>query len=205
MVKPPDGLSVNTHRDDALKQFAESLAAESDVDPATMREALIILCGHLLRKYASISRQDVADVANDAVARVVAKSNAGALRSDLNPTVYLLRTAEHTAIDHLRRKGRNREEVVPHEELVNTIRTDDEAAAVFDRKATAQLVYNALTQVQQSGDATSFRVATYVLDEIQKTGRMPSNRQTAKACGLSHTAVAKALVRLRTYFSDTLV
>ena len=104
MVKPPDRSSVNTHGNDALKQFAESLAAESDVDPAMMREALIILCGHLLRKYASISRQDVADVANDAVARVVAKSNSGVLRSDLNPTVYLLRTAEHTAVDHLRRK-----------------------------------------------------------------------------------------------------
>jgi len=136
---------------------------------------------------------------------VVAKSNAGALRSDLNPTVYLLRTAEHTAIDHLRRKGRNREEVMLNEEIVNTILTDDEVVAVFERKATAQQVYNVLTQVQQSGDATSFRVATYVFDEIQKTGRMPSNRQSAKACGLSHTAVAKALVRLRTYFSDTLV
>jgi len=30
----------------------------------------------------------------------------------------------------------------------------------------------------------------------------PSNRETATACGISHTAVAKALVRMRPYFAQ---
>jgi len=34
------------------------------------------------------------------------------------------------------------------------------------------------------------------------TGEQPSNRETATACGISHTAVAKALVRMRPYFEQ---
>jgi len=51
-------------------------------------------------------------------------------------------------------------------------------------------------------DATLFRVLTYLLDVLQQTGARPSNRQVAKACGLSHTGVADALVRGRAYFVE---
>ena len=59
---------------------------------------------------------------------------------------------------------------------------------------------NALLGVYQDGDSTTFHIVTFILDQLQRTGEMPSNRQTARACGVSHTAVAKSLERFRRYF-----
>jgi hypothetical protein len=70
----------------------------------------------------------------------------------------------------------------------------------LEAAATASAVRTVLRRVQVDGDATLFRVVTYLLDELQRTGTRPSNRQIAGAVGLSHTAVANALVRLRPYF-----
>ncbi len=78
--------------------------------------------------------------------------------------------------------------------------SDDEAASGLEDAATASAVREVLHQIQERGDATLFRVVTYLLDELQRVGDRPSNRQIAKACGLSHTAVANALVRVRPYF-----
>ena len=57
-----------------------------------------------------------------------------------------------------------------------------------------------MRKIHDSGDSTLFVVVTHILDHIQRTGERPSNRQTAAACGLSHTAVANALIRMRPYF-----
>ena len=78
--------------------------------------------------------------------------------------------------------------------------TDDETASALEDAATATAIRGVLRRIQESGDATLFRVVTYLLDEIQQTGARPSNGQIAKACHLSHTGVADALARGRPHF-----
>ena len=113
---------------------------------------------------------------------------------------YLRTAADWAVVDFYR--SRRREAPVAPETLHELVLSDDEAAAALTATATAAGVRAALGRIQRAGDATLFKVATYALDHIQRTGEQPSNRQIATACGISHTAVANALVRMRPYFAQ---
>jgi len=80
--------------------------------------------------------------------------------------------------------------------------SDAEAVATINSVATVTDVRRILHALAKSQDETLFRIVTHMLNQIQTTGEVPSSRQIAGACGLSHTGVAKALTRLQPYFAD---
>ena len=187
--------------DDPFAQFAASVAKEAtEIDPATLQAAMSALHRYLRGKFPVIRADDLDDLAAEAVTRVVAKARTGSIRSHPNPAGYLVRTAEHLALDYLRSARHNRE-VATIEELPESRLTDAQAAAALDSRANVELVHAVLRRIQCSQDTTLFQITTYLLNEIQQTGVVPSNRKTARACQVSHTAVAKALQRLRNHFT----
>ena len=191
---------------DVVAEFAARVAAGSpDIDTALTEAALAALQRHLRHRFPGMGREDLTDAVNESVARLAATAHTGRVRDTAaggRPGGYLLRTAENLLIDQLRSARWAREQPIPHEVIAELVLTDDETTHALDRRATTDMVRRAMSEVQAGGDATLFRIATYLLDTVQRTGRVPSNRRTAAACGVSHTTVAEALRKLRRYFRD---
>ena len=193
-----------TPQGDPLARFAASVTSGStDIDPSAATDSLTELRRYLVSRFPGLQPADVGDIASEAITRVLVRARTGALAELTNPAGYLLQTAAHLAVDHLRSARHRREVSAPGEFFVDVPQvSDDQAAATLHRRATVSLVHAVLRRVQASDDATLFRVMMFMLNEVQKTGALPSNRQTAIACGVSHTAVAKALRRMRTHFTE---
>jgi DNA-directed RNA polymerase specialized sigma24 family protein len=189
-----------------MAEFAAEVAAgAADIDSALAAAAMRALRLHLQRRFPGMGGDDLTEAAHESVARLAATARTGGVRgtgAGGRPGGYLLRTAENLLIDQLRSARWSREQPTPNTLLADLVLTDDEAAQTLDRRATTDMVRRVLGRVQAAGDATLFRIATHMLDVIQRTGRVPSNRQTALACGVSHTTVADALRKLRRYFPD---
>lgn len=168
-------------------------------------ENLQFLHRHLRRRHSNLAEAEVEDLAETVMTRVIATITAGTWTPQPDPAMikgYLRRAADWAVVDLYRAARHTREHPVPHEVLQDLVFTDDQAVAVFDQHATTTSVHAALHRIRASGDRTLFQVVTAILDHIQRTGQQPSNRETALTCGISHTAVAKALVRMRPYFTE---
>jgi len=168
-------------------------------------ENLEFLHRHLRRRHPGLAEAEVEDLAETVMTRVIATITAGtwAPRPESNMIKgYLRRAADWAVVDLYRAARHTHEHPVPHEVLQDLALTDDQAVAVLDQHATTDSVLAALESIRKSGDRTLFQVVTAVLDHIQRTGKQPSNREIALTCGISHTAVAKALVRMRPYFTE---
>jgi hypothetical protein len=166
-------------------------------------ENLRFLRRHLLSAHPSVSPQDAEDITTKVLTRLIERIRAGEWAPEPEPRLlrgYLRRAVDWAVVDFYRLARRTHENPVPHESLHDLALTDDQAVAALSRTATVDGVRIALRRIRESGDTTLFLVVTSVLDHIQRTGERPSNRQTAAACGISHTAVANALVRMRPYF-----
>lgn len=194
---------MSAPKDDPLARFAASVTSGStDIEPAAAVDSLTELQRYLASRFPGLQPADVGDIASEAITRVLVRARTGALQDLANPAGYLLQTAAHLAVDHLRSARRRREVVTPSEFFVAVPQvTDDQAAAALHSRATVSLVHAVLRRVQEGDDPTLFRVMMFMLNEVQRTGVLPSNRQTALACGVSHTAVAKALQRMRAHFT----
>jgi hypothetical protein len=181
----------------ALTQARLELVASQD--------NLEFLRRHLRIRHPDLAGEDVEDVVDTVMTRVIATITAGTWTPRPEPAMirgYLRKAVDWAVVDLYRAARRSHENPVPNEVLQDLVLTDDQAVAALDQRATTASVRAALRRIRGSGDETLFMVATSILDHIQRTGQRPSNRETGAACGLSHTAVAKALVRLRPYFAE---
>ncbi|WP_214292062.1 hypothetical protein, partial [Escherichia coli] len=79
--------------------------------------------------------------------------------------------------------------------------SDDDVASFLERRATAASVQAALAALRAAGDITAYRVATYLLDQVELTGQMPSMREAGRALGISNVGATKALRRMRPYLA----
>jgi len=151
-----------------------------------------------------IAETDLEEIALDAIQRFMTMSQSGKVSSSGNPTAYLAHMAKNAAIDRLR-KERRMALMYPSDlvDLGGSYATDDEIAARLDGSADARRVRSALSVAHSEGDNTVVQVITYLLEEIEETGRFPSSRVAGAALGLSHTGVAKALERFRGFLSRT--
>ncbi len=180
-----------------------SMAQQQHLDLIGSAENLTFLRRFLRAAHPGLSSHDAEDVAVGVLARLIDRVQKGEWTPQPNRKMlesYLRTAANWAVIDFFRRANRAHEQALPPEALRDLVLSDDDTASGLEDAATADAVRGALQQIQERGDATLFRVVTYLLDELQRTGDRPSNRQIAKACGLSHTAVANALVRVRPYF-----
>lgn len=152
----------------------------------------------LKSKFPGISYADAEDITATAVLRMVQRYQDRVLIND--PVAYFYRVANNSAVEWFRNRARQKEDSLPNSLMASLPMSDDRAAAAFDGVSTAADVRKMLRCISENSDATLFRIVTYMLDQIYRTGKVPSNRQVGEACGFSHTGVAKALVRLRSYF-----
>jgi DNA-directed RNA polymerase specialized sigma24 family protein len=168
-----------------------------EIEPGVFRDGIAALSRYLQRRYSSsLSSGDIDDLAADSVSQLYEASRRGLVVETGNPTGYLLRIAINNALAQIRRSRRH----LPVDALAgDLLLSDNETAARLNQFATADMVQQAMRHARDQDDVTAVRVATYLLDEIQRTGVAPSNRKTAEALGLSHAGVAKALHRLRGY------
>jgi DNA-directed RNA polymerase specialized sigma24 family protein len=166
---------------------------------------LAFLRRHLRSAHPGLSTHDAEDIAVAVLSRLMDRAHRGDWAPQSNRKMlesYLRRAADWAVLDFFRRASRAHERSLPPESMRDLALSDDATASALEDAATATAVRGVLRRIQESGDATLFRVLTYLLDVLQQTGARPSNRQVAKACGLSHTGVADALVRGRTYFEE---
>jgi len=181
-------------------------AARADsVGLVASQENRSYLRGYLLSRHPGLDGQDAEDIIEDVLIRLVGRITDGSwtpVPHEPRIRAYLRNAAHWAVVDFHRSARRTRESPVPTEDLHDLLLTDDEAVARLSRDATTESVRAALRRIRDSGDATAFVVVTAILDHIQRTGEQPSNRQTGAACGLSHTAVANALARLRPSFEQ---
>lgn len=189
------GADSTAARDAALLRSRIALVAS--------QENLDFLHRYLRSAHPSVASQDGEDITTNVLTRLIGRINSGEWTPLPDPAMirgYLRRAIDWAVVDFYRLAQRTRENPVPNDVLHELVLTDDEAVAALSRTATTDGVRAALGRIQDSGDATLFLVVTYLLDHLQRTGERPSNRQTGAACGISHTAVANALVRMRPYF-----
>jgi DNA-directed RNA polymerase specialized sigma24 family protein len=182
---------------------SNGMTQQQQLDLIGSAENLTFLRRFLRAAHPGLSSHDAEDIAVGVLTRLIDRVRMGEWAPQPNRRMlesYLRTAANWAVIDFFRRANRAREQALPPEELRDLVLSDDETASALEDAATAGAVREALHRIQEQGDATLFRVVTYLLDELQRTGDRPSNRKIAKACGLSHTAVANALVRVRPYF-----
>jgi DNA-directed RNA polymerase specialized sigma24 family protein len=205
MAEPREDKSPNLRGHLTCPSLAPDPAvARSDMQLVASDDNLQFLQRYLKMAYPTLSRQDVEDIAVNVIARLIDRIKSGKWKpvpDQRQINSYLKTGANWAVLDFFRLARRAHEQTVPNEAMRDLVLTDDDAVAALDRAVTTDGVRAALAQIHLSGDVTLFRVVTCLLDEIQRTGERPSNRQIASACGVSHTAVAKALVRLRPYFA----
>jgi DNA-directed RNA polymerase specialized sigma24 family protein len=181
----------------------DPLLRRARADLVASRENLEFLRKYLAARHAGLPAADAEDIIDTVMARLIDRITSGRWVPDPHPPMLrsYLRTAVDWAVVDFYRSGRREAPVAP-DTLHELVLSDDQAAAALTETATVAGVHDALGHIQRARDATLFKVVTYMLDHIQRTGEQPSNRQTATACGISHTAVAKALVRMRPYFAQ---
>lgn len=187
---------------DPMRRLVTALVTPplQELEPAVFQSGVAALRRYLQRRYCPpLSSSDIDEIAADAVSQMYEASRRGLVLAEKNPTGYLLKIAANSALAQIRRAGRD----LPVDAASgDAVLNDDETAARLNQFATADLVQRAMRHALDQDDVTAFRVATHLLDEIQRTGAAPSNRRTAEVLGLSHAGVAKALHRLRGYISE---
>jgi DNA-directed RNA polymerase specialized sigma24 family protein len=158
------------------------------------------LPSYLRFRFSSLSEDEVHDVASDALLSVLTAigrmPDKGA--SIEYPMAYLRATADRSAYLLLRKKTHLHLDI----DDVAPMMSDEAAAAAFSGSATSMDIKRFMRQLADEGDQSAYKVLSYLLDEIQQTGRTPTSREIGAKVGLSHTGVAKALQRIRTRFQS---
>lgn len=169
-----------------------------------VRALLTWLVAVLRGRFRDLPETDLEEISLDAIVKFGDTARRGKVDTSRNPSGYLVRIALNAAVDRLRR-GRRIALIDPADlvDVAGHYVTDDEIVARLDARADARLVRRALSTAHEAGDTTLVRVVTYLLDEIEQTGGVPSNRAAAEALGLSHTGVANALRRYRDLIDHT--
>ncbi|WP_412748505.1 hypothetical protein [Krasilnikovia sp. M28-CT-15] len=191
-----------TEPDDPIQFLVVGLLnAPATVTSQTLQRGVTALRRYLQAHYSpTLSSTDLDEIANDAVARLVESVRRGLVDETRNPAGYLVKIASNEALAAIRRGQRTVPVDTSHPGLLSL--TDEQAAARLDEAATPEIIQQAMTLAYERRDATAIRVATHLLDQIQRTGKAPSNRACGQFLGLSHEGVGKALRRLRTYISS---
>ncbi len=194
---------------EAISRAAAEVASRPDnVSAVAYADLIRLVQGFLYSHYPWFQREDVEDLASLAIMRLLVASREGRIDPNGKPGGYLLSIARSVAVDHMR-AARPTLPLDRSTDSWESPRTwqqpaEESVARVLDRAATVSRVRDALAAARASGDATLYKVAIYMLDQAELTGDLPSNRQTAEYLGLSHTGVAKALRRLRSYLDEGL-
>jgi len=201
MTPPRESSGARDGFDEAVLRLSHGGNSPSTQEVQVLLTWLVAVLG---RRFTVLPETDLEEISLDAIVTFGDAARRGKVDASRNPGGYLLRIALNAAVDRLRRVRR----VAPVDPadlvgIADEYLTDDEVVARLDAGADARRVRRALSTAHRAGDTTIVRVVTYLLDEIQQTGKIPSNRAAAQALGLSHTGVANALRRYRDLIDHT--
>lgn len=143
-------------------------------------------------RFPQLSQDERAEIADEAIVRLVGQTRSGASGVIRNPAAFLSRVARNLALDRARRQ-----EPVPLSEDVAD--SDDAIAALLDHDATASSVEAAMQAAITAGDHIAVRVVAAWLNLAAEQGH-PSSREVAARADTSHTTVNEAMRRFRGYF-----
>ena len=179
-----------------VDEFVRNARIPGQRMPRDAEAAVMSLIQATLRSYSgSAPSADLEDLVSDVYVRFHNMAQEGRLGGVENVAGFLVVMTRRAGMDAWRR---SRREATPltGEDLEHAVQLADETDD-FLALETIDEVASLLRLVRSSDDSLAYRVVTYMLDEVQATGTVPSQRTVGEALGVSHTAVAKALQRLR--------
>ena len=165
--------------------------------PRELGLAVVALIRSTLAQYSGSSvGADLEDLVSGVYLRFLDAARSGRLDRVDNVAGYLVVMTRRTAFDERRRVQANAATLMVHGDLADVVQLADETDD-FLAMETVDEVASLLELVRSSGGALAYQVLTFMLDEVQASGKVPSLRAVGEALGVSHTAVAKALQRVR--------
>jgi DNA-directed RNA polymerase specialized sigma24 family protein len=194
--------STVTEADDPLRAMVTVLLRDpGELTSDVLHRGIAALRRYLHGRYSPpLTPADLEEIAGDAVTRFMERRDG--IDPSSSPVGYLIKIASNEALTAIRRGQRMvLVDTAAHRGFLAL--SDAQAIAQLDKSATPLIIEDAMAYAYQQRDATAVRVATYLLDQIQRTGEAPSSRVAAEALGLSHEGVGKALRRLRTYIATS--
>jgi DNA-directed RNA polymerase specialized sigma24 family protein len=160
----------------------------SSTDVEAVRDALYAF---LLARYRALGADEVLDVVDEALLRLV-ETSAEAEEPLEHAAAWLFTVAKNEALTRLRRLRTG--DRMPPDEL-----DDDELAMLLDADASRSMVEDGFRRATSAGDHIAIRVVGAWLDLAAELGEAPSSRLVAARSGYSHTTVNDALGRFRSY------
>lgn len=143
---------------------------------------------------------DVDDLAIDSFWRIAR----GALKEGaIDPTPSYIRTAvKWVVVDHIRALEREQRDLEYALRGTDFSASFDTVGDLLRSRTAVEIVDRAMDRARRRGDRTTFQVASLLLDLMETEGAMPSDRRIAKELGISHVAVGKARLRLRSLLEE---
>jgi DNA-directed RNA polymerase specialized sigma24 family protein len=148
----------------------------------------------LLARFQRLGADDLLDVADEALFRLVEESRQQGRALDY-PAAWLFRVASREAISRLRRPA---DSTGREEQVLN----DDALAALIEANASRATVEHAFRRAVADSDHVAVQVVQAWLDLASELGVAPSSRAVANRIAYSHTTVNSALDRFRSYLAE---
>jgi RNA polymerase sigma factor (sigma-70 family) len=174
----------------ALIASVEHRQPFDESDLATLMQGL----GRYLRaRFRTLTRDEVVECVNEALARFIAAVGAGRIDPTRRPAAYLTRTTERVALDEVRRRSAEALETIEVEEL-----PAEEAPleALLDALAGRDAVLELMTRARDRGEHELINLIRAWLNAAQP-GKVPTQRELGATLGISHTEVGRRMVRLQ--------
>lgn len=162
-----------------------------------------------LTRYAhgfGLSEADAEDVASVAVSEAVTRAFDPNRSGVQSPGAYLFWMTRNRALD-ARRRARSQDVELFADDSYGTrsalyySEEDDEISRLLERRASAEMLEDALRAAAAADDRVLVRVVSAWLDLAETSGRTPRSREVAQEADVSHTTVNQTLRRLRSYFA----
>lgn len=210
MMEDPQGPDpqVPDHFVDAISQLMRRTETGHLESSAAMTEALRTIHGTLtgfLKQYRAPDI-DFDELVDSVTIAILDACLSGRVDLKGNPKSYVLTLAKWRALDYLRVRSREDKYTVYIDldtaDLPQHLLVDDSLSRQFESLATAALVERALRLARASGDETAYKVAVQALNDIERSGAMPTLRELGKSLGVSHTTARKALKRFRHFLES---
>jgi DNA-directed RNA polymerase specialized sigma24 family protein len=145
----------------------------------------------LVRRAGSFPEAEVADIADEAIAKLVQAAAAGRVLPE-SSLAYLRKIVRNEVVDRLRRR---RPEPIGDEDFPDD--SDDAIARMISSTSDARTIEQILRSTAQRGDTTATRVLNTYLTLAGSLRRDPTSREVAQVARVSHKTVADVLARMR--------
>lgn len=183
--------SVTAREADPVDALVERLRAGRPLSGDQFEALLVVLRMWLSRR--ALPREDLDEVAADAVIRLVTAVEQGRLDPERPAGAWLRVVADHLALDLLKRKQRRPSTVEFDERAHDMARNDERIVALLDENAAGADIARLMRAFADADRQDVVRVVATWLDLAEFDGVAPSTRRVAERMGISHASVQRML------------